>query len=69
VEGEVAEWIEAHRHLHDEQGHRQVVRNGHLPQRTLLTGVGAVEVRQPGSKKGTFCFFRPRHDTKHACHV
>jgi hypothetical protein len=30
VEGEVAEWIEAHRHLHDEQGHRQVVRNGHL---------------------------------------
>ena len=47
VEAEVAEWIEAHRHCHDEQGHRQVVRNGHLPQRTLMTGVGPVEVKQP----------------------
>ena len=47
VEAEAAEWIEAHRHVHDEHGHRQVVRNGHLPQRTLLTGLGPVEVRQP----------------------
>jgi putative transposase len=47
VEAEVAEWIEAHRHLRDERGHRQIVRNGHLPKRTLLTGVGSVEVRQP----------------------
>jgi putative transposase len=47
VEAEVAEWIETHRHLRDEQGHRQVVRNGHLPQRTLVTGVGPLEVKQP----------------------
>jgi transposase-like protein len=47
VEAEVAEWIEAHRHVHDEHGHRQVVRNGHLPQRTLMTGVGSIEIRQP----------------------
>jgi putative transposase len=47
VEAEVAEWIEAHQQLRDEQGHRQVVRNGHLPQRTLLTGVGPLEVKQP----------------------
>src|ERR1043165_84600 len=47
VEAEVAEWIEAHRHLHDERGHRQIVRNGHLPQRTLLTGVGPIELQQP----------------------
>jgi putative transposase len=47
IEVEVAEWIARHRHLHDEQGHRQVVRNGHLPQRTLLTGVGPVDVKQP----------------------
>lgn len=47
VEAEVAEWIEAHRHLRNEHGHRQIVRNGHLPKRTLLTGVGSVEVRQP----------------------
>jgi transposase-like protein len=47
VEAEVAEWIETHRHVRDEQGHRQVVRNGYLPQRTLVTGVGPVEVKQP----------------------
>jgi putative transposase len=47
VEAEVAEWIETHQHHRDEQGHRQVVRNGHLPQRTLVTGVGPVEVKQP----------------------
>ena len=47
IEAEVAEWIETHRHSRDEQGHRQVVRNGHLPARTLVTGVGPVEVKQP----------------------
>jgi transposase-like protein len=47
VEAEVAEWITRHRHLQDEHGHRQVVRNGRLPERTLLTGVGPVDVKQP----------------------
>ena len=47
IEAEVAEWIEAHCQLKDAAGHRQVVRNGHLPKRTLLTGVGPVEVQQP----------------------
>jgi putative transposase len=47
VEAEVADWIDHHRHCLDEQGHRQVVRNGHLPARTLTTGVGPVEVQQP----------------------
>jgi transposase-like protein len=47
IEAEVAEWIEAHVHLTDQQGHRQVVRNGHLPQRSILTGIGPVEVEQP----------------------
>ncbi len=47
IEAEVAEWIEDHAHLTDEAGHRQVVRNGHLPKRTITTGVGPVEVQQP----------------------
>jgi transposase-like protein len=47
IEAEVVEWIEAHRHLQDSQGHRQVVRNGYLPRRTITTGLGPVEVRQP----------------------
>ena len=47
IEAEVAEWIAAHRHLQDASGHRQVVRNGRLPERTLVTGVGPVKVKQP----------------------
>ena len=47
VEAEVGEWIESHRHLTNAAGHRQVVRNGYLPKRTLTTGIGPVEVEQP----------------------
>src|SRR5438309_10156483 len=47
VEAEVAAWIDDHAHLKDEQGRRQVVRNGHLPERAIQTGIGAVEVQQP----------------------
>jgi putative transposase len=47
IEAEVAEWIESRSHVTDEAGHRQVVRNGRLPKRTLLTGVGRLEVEQP----------------------
>ncbi|MBL1217328.1 MAG: IS256 family transposase [Planctomycetes bacterium] len=48
VEAEVAAWIEARAHLVDEgTGHRHVVRNGHLPERTLVTQVGPMTVRQP----------------------
>lgn len=47
IEAEVAEWVESHRDLRDELGHRQVIRNGHLPKRKLTTGVGPLEVRQP----------------------
>ena len=47
VEAEVDTWIESHKHVTDERGHRQVVRNGHLPKRGIITGVGSVEVTQP----------------------
>ena len=47
IEAEVAEWIDGHAPLTDAAGHRQVVRNGYLPQRTITTGVGPVEVEQP----------------------
>src|SRR3954454_13744698 len=47
VEAEVAAYIEAHDHLKDAAGHRQVVRNGHLPERTIQTGIGEIEVQQP----------------------
>jgi putative transposase len=47
IEAEVAEWIDGHAQLTDDEGHRQVVRNGYLPKRTITTGVGPVEVQQP----------------------
>ena len=47
IESEVAEWIDQHRHVCDEQGRRQVVRNGYLPERKIVTGLGEIEVRQP----------------------
>jgi putative transposase len=47
VEAEVAAWIDAHDHLKDAAGRRQVVRNGHLPERAIQTGLGEIEVKQP----------------------
>jgi putative transposase len=47
IEAEVTEWIESHRHLQDCRGRRQVVRNGYLPERSITTGIGPVQIRQP----------------------
>ncbi len=47
IQAEVAAYLEARSHLRDEAGRQQVVRNGSLPQRTILTGLGPVEVKQP----------------------
>jgi len=47
VEAEVAAYIEQHVGACDALGHRMVVRNGHLPEREILTGLGPVPVRQP----------------------
>jgi putative transposase len=47
IEAEVSGWIEDRQHLTNAAGHRQVVRNGHSPRRTILTGLGPVEIAQP----------------------
>lgn len=47
IQAEVAAYLDGHAHLLDEAGRRQVVRNGTLPQRTILTGIGPVDVKQP----------------------
>jgi len=47
IEAEVAEWIDAHANHTDDHGRRQVVRNGYLPQRKIVTGLGEIPVRQP----------------------
>jgi transposase-like protein len=47
IQAEVADWIESHAHIKDLAGHRQVVRNGYLPERTIQTGLGDIQVKQP----------------------
>jgi putative transposase len=47
VEAEVAEFLAKHAALKTEEGRQRVVRHGHLPEREVMTGIGAVAVRQP----------------------
>ena len=47
IEDEVDEYVRSHRDRLDDSGHRLVVRNGRKPPRTILTGVGPLEVEQP----------------------
>jgi len=47
LEVEVAEFVEKHQSKIDAEGRRQVVRNGYMPARDLVTGIGAVMIRQP----------------------
>src|SRR6476659_5541863 len=47
VEAEVADFLGKHADLKTADGHRRVVRHGHLPEREVMTGIGPVAVRQP----------------------
>jgi transposase-like protein len=47
IEAEVSEYVEAHRGEVDGNGRRLVVRNGYAQERTLVTGVGTLQVRAP----------------------
>jgi transposase-like protein len=46
IEDEVAEYLNAHPDL-DDAGHRLVVRNGHKPERSILSALGPIAVKQP----------------------
>ena len=47
VEAEVADFLAKHAVLKTEDGCQRIVRHGHLPEREVMTGIGAVAVRQP----------------------
>ncbi|MEM6533086.1 MAG: hypothetical protein AAF654_10700 [Myxococcota bacterium] len=47
LDNEVAEVIAGLSNVVDDKGRRVVVRNGHLPERELVTGAGPVKVKQP----------------------
>jgi len=47
LDAEAEAFVERHASVRDETGRRQVVRNGHLPERSVLTGAGELAVKQP----------------------
>ena len=47
VEAEATLFLDAYAAFVDDAGRRRVVRNGHLPERAIQTGIGPVSVRQP----------------------
>lgn len=47
VEAELEEFLARYQQLKDEQGRQAVVRNGYLPERSIMTGVGEVAVQVP----------------------
>ena len=47
IDAEVAEDITRCREFRDDEGHRLVVRNGTLPERTIATGAGMIAIKQP----------------------
>jgi putative transposase len=47
IENEVQEYLKAFQRTWTAEGHAAVVRNGYLPERQLLSGVGPIPVRQP----------------------
>lgn len=47
IEAEVQQYVADHDANRDEAGRRQVVRNGYLPAREIMTGAGRLEIEQP----------------------
>lgn len=47
VEAEVADFLAHHADRATADGLRRIVRHGHLPERSIMTGIGPVAVRQP----------------------
>ncbi len=47
IEDEVREYLAAHADQRDAAGCRLVVRNGHMPRRSIQTGLGPIEIRRP----------------------
>jgi putative transposase len=47
IECEVADFVEGYKNQRDENGQMLVLRNGYLPEREILTGMGPLPIRQP----------------------
>ncbi len=50
VQAELTEFLAQYQDVIDEQGRRAVVRNGYLPQREIMTGLGPVDIEVPKTR-------------------
>ena len=50
VEAEFASFLQSHEHEELESGRKRIVRHGHLPERKVVTGIGAIPVKVPRSR-------------------
>ena len=50
VEAEFASFLQDHEDERLEDGRKRIVRHGHLPERKVMTGIGAVPVKVPRSR-------------------
>ena len=68
VEAEFSSFLANHSHERLDDGRQRVVRHGHLPERKVMTGIGAVPVRVPRSRDRKACKneFDPAPDGKNA---
>jgi len=47
IDAEVHAFLSQYEHIRDIHGRKQVVRNGYLPERTIQTGLGSVDIKVP----------------------
>jgi len=52
IENEVSEYIEMNKDERDDQNKRLVIRNGHLPEREIQTGLGPISLKQARIRDG-----------------
>ena len=50
VQAELSEFLAQNEHLTDVRDRQSVVRNGYLPQRTVMTGLVEVEIQVPKTR-------------------
>ena len=50
LEAEIESFLCQYRELRDDQGRKRVVRNGHIPEPSIQTGIGPVAVKVPRAR-------------------
>ena len=68
VQAEAAAWLSAHADKLTDDGRQRLVRHGYLPEREIMTGIGAVRVRCP-RVRDRVAHARAHHDYESAFHI